>query len=160
MKIRALAQTDYDWFLALNQACLPAVSALTAERTAKLVGEAGYARLLISEERPLGALLAFWPDADYDSLNFLWFKARYERFLYIDRVMVEAEARGQGVGAALYADLFAFAEDRNTPVTCEVNRLPPNPGSLRFHEQRGFMPVGEQQTEGGKKVVVMMERRV
>ncbi len=165
MEIRALQEPDFDWFLDLNQACLPAVSTLAPERTAKLIGEAGYARLLLSEAgAPLGALLAFWPQADYDSPNFLWFKARYDNFLYIDRVMVAVEARGRGVGAALYADLFAFAKEQaeggQGRVTCEVNRLPPNPGSLRFHESLGFTAVGEQETEGGAKSVIMMEKLV
>ncbi len=164
MDVRAIENSDFDWLLELNQACLPAVSALTAARTAKLVDEAGYARLLHAEGQPLGALIAFWPDADYDSPNFLWFKARYESFLYIDRVMVDAAARGRGVGARLYADLFAFAKQQaqggQGRVTCEVNRLPPNPGSLRFHETLGFAAVGEQQTESGTKSVIMMEKLV
>ncbi len=164
MTIRPLAAADHAWFLDLNQACLPAVSALTPVTTAKLIGEAGYARLLLKDGQPLGALLAFWPGADYDSPNFLWFKARYETFLYIDRVMVAEEARGQGIGVALYNDLFAFAkaqaEDGTGWVTCEVNSRPPNPGSLRFHETLGFAPVGEQETEGGAKAVIMMEKRV
>ena len=164
MDIRPLAVTDHEWFLDLNQACLPAVSALTPSTTAKLIAEAGYARLLLKDGRPLGALLAFWPEADYESPNFLWFKARYDSFLYIDRAMVAEEARGQGIGVALYNDLFAFAkaqaEGQAGRVTCEVNSRPPNPGSLRFHESLGFAPVGEQETEGGAKAVIMMEKRV
>ena len=164
MNIRPLAAADHAWFLDLNQACLPAVSALNPTTTAKLIGEAGYARLLVKDGQPLGALLAFWPAADYDSPNFLWFKARYDSFLYIDRVMVAEEARGQGVGLALYNDLFAFAKAHANReagrVTCEINSRPPNPGSLRFHESLGFMPVGEQETEGGAKAVIMMEKRV
>ena len=164
MDIRPLAETDHTWFLDLNQACLPAVSALTPASTAKLIAEAGYARLLRKDGQPLGALLAFWPEANYDSANFLWFKARYDSFLYIDRVMVTEDARGQGVGVALYNDLFAFAkaqsENGSGRVTCEVNSRPPNPGSLRFHEGLGFAPVGEQETEGGAKAVIMMEKRV
>ncbi len=164
MTIRALAAADHAWFLDLNQACLPAVSALTSAKASKLIGEAGYARLLLKDAQPLGALLAFWPEADYDSPNFLWFRARYESFLYIDRVMVAEEARGQGIGVALYNDLFAFAkmhaDGEAGRVTCEVNSRPPNPGSLRFHESLGFVPVGEQETEGGAKAVIMMEKRV
>ncbi len=33
-------------------------------------------------------LLAFDQDADYDSPNFSWFRSRYRRFVYVDRIVV------------------------------------------------------------------------
>jgi len=36
--------------------------------------------------------------------------------------------------------------------------LPPNPESLAYHESLGFKPVGEQDTEAGKKRVRLFER--
>jgi hypothetical protein len=38
--------------------------------------------------------LAFDQHARYDSPNFLWFGARYPRFVYVDRIVVAASARG------------------------------------------------------------------
>ena len=39
-------------------------------------------------------LLAFDQDADYDSPNFLWFRSRYSRFVYVDRIVVAPAAGG------------------------------------------------------------------
>ncbi len=38
-------------------------------------------------------LIAFDQDADYDSPNFLWFRERFERFVYVDRIAVAPAAR-------------------------------------------------------------------
>ena len=37
-------------------------------------------------------LLAFDQDAAYDNVNFGWFKARYPRFVYVDRIVVAPAA--------------------------------------------------------------------
>lgn len=90
-------------------------------------------------------IIAFDQDADYDSPNFLWFRDRYERFAYIDRIVVASSAHGQGLGRALYERLFAESKAAGYPcVLAEVNVNPPNPGSLAFHARMGFEAVGEQ----------------
>jgi predicted GNAT superfamily acetyltransferase len=43
-------------------------------------------------------------------------------------------------------------------VSCEVNVVPMNAGSLRFHMRLGFDSVGQQATEGGKKRVSLLVR--
>lgn len=105
-------------------------------------------------------LIAFDQDADYDSPNFLWLRARHDRFVYVDRIVTAPEARGRGHATRLYRDLFAQAmaacHDR---VLCEVNRVPPNPGSDAFHERMGFTEVG-QATSGAGKTVRYLERRL
>jgi len=98
-------------------------------------------------------LLAFTADADYDSPNFLWFRERHARFVYTDRVVVAAEARGHGLARALYADLFARAgSDRHSLACCEVNIDPPNPASDRFHAALGFTEAGRATTPACKTV--------
>ena len=82
----------------------------------------------------------------------------HDDFLYVDRIVVDGAARGQGIGRALYDELFAYAGGRTARITCEVNVRPPNPGSLRFHERAGFRAVGEQSTEGGTKQVRLLEK--
>lgn len=62
---------------------------------------------------------------------------------------------GRGLGAVLYEDFAAAGRRLGVPrLTCEVNLDPPNPGSLRFHERLGFVPVGIQEA-GGKQVQLM-----
>ena len=73
-------------------------------------------------------LIAFDERADYDSQNFLWFRDRFERFVYVDRVAVSQVARGRGLGRALYETLFrrarAAGHDR---IVAEVNAARPTP---------------------------------
>ena len=95
------------------------------------------------------------PGVDYDSENYRWFCERYERFVYVDRVVVAPDAWGMGIGRALYTE-FVSAADGNPVLCAEVNLLPRNDRSLVFHEMFGFMPVGEQATEGGSKRVQML----
>lgn len=101
-------------------------------------------------------LVAFDQDADYDSSNFLWFRGRYARFVYVDRVVTAREARGRGLASALYARLIEHAIALNHErIVCEVNLDPPNPGSQALHRSLGFVPVGEARLPTGKTVVYL-----
>jgi predicted GNAT superfamily acetyltransferase len=98
-------------------------------------------------------LIAFDQDAGYDSGNFLWFRQRYPRFVYVDRVVVAPAARGRGLARRLYERLFDRAAGAGHDlVTCEVNFDPPNPASDAFHAALGFAPVGSAAIGGGKTV--------
>lgn len=91
---------------------------------------------------------------DYTSPNYLWFKARYPRFVYIDRVIIAPAARGQGVARALYDAMFQRATAEGVPlIGCEVNSHPPNPASDAFHAALGFACIGEAALPGGVKQV-------
>ena len=150
MTPQPVTEADLDWVLALNRAHEAELSPLDRGGLAHLVDEAAYAKTLAG-----GAfLIAFAPAADYDSPNFLWFRDRYESFLYIDRIAVAATHRRQGLAAALYQDLFADAAARGFPrVVCEVNADPPNPGSDAFHAAQGFAEVGAATLAGRGKTV-------
>jgi hypothetical protein len=43
-------------------------------------------------------LLAFEQSDDYDGGHFLWFRSRFEQFIYIDRVVVATHQRRLGLG--------------------------------------------------------------
>ncbi|WP_082769813.1 GNAT family N-acetyltransferase, partial [Phenylobacterium sp. CCH9-H3] len=104
--------------LALNNAHARELSWLTADRLAALVGEAFAARRVGLAD---ALLIAFDQDAAYDSPNFLWFRDRYDRFVYVDRIVVAEAARGRGLARALYLDLFAAAKAAgHARVVCEV----------------------------------------
>ena len=60
------------------------------------------------------------------------------------------------MGQTLYSDAIQAARQRGTMLCCEVNERPSNPGSMRFHQKFGFVPAGRQETEGGKKSVVLL----
>ena len=46
-------------------------------------------------------LIAFDQDAISASPNFQWFKSRYKRFVYVDRVIVAPHKRGFGLARSL-----------------------------------------------------------
>jgi predicted GNAT superfamily acetyltransferase len=93
-------------------------------------------------------------DADYASPNFQWFRARYPRFVYVDRIVVAPSARGRGYARLLYRDLFEHAlRAGHERVVCEVNSRPPNPESDGFHAALGFAEIGSANIHNGSKAV-------
>jgi predicted GNAT superfamily acetyltransferase len=106
-------------------------------------------------------LLAFQQDADDDSSNFLWFRARYPRFVHVGRIVVAREAHGRGHARRLYEDLFVRARHAgHDQVACEVNTNPPNPGSSAFHLALAFGEVGSAAIHGGAKTVRYLRREL
>jgi predicted GNAT superfamily acetyltransferase len=142
--------------LALNNAHATELSYLEPSRLAHLVREASYARRIGKVE---ALLIAFDQDAEYDSPNFLWFRERYPRFVYVDRVVVAPAHRGRSLARRLYDDLFAEARRRgHEQIVCEVNTEPPNPASDAFHARLGFVEVGRAVLPGGAKTVRYLRR--
>jgi predicted GNAT superfamily acetyltransferase len=142
--------------LALNNAHAQELSWLEPERLEYLVSEAFLAQRIGDLD---AFLLAFDQNAHYDSPNYLWFRNRYERFVYVDRIVVVSSARGRGYARRLYRDLFERAvragHDR---VFCEVNLSPPNPVSDAFHAALGFVEVGTASVYDGARTVRYLAR--
>ena len=142
--------------LALNNAHAVELSLLDAAGLERLVTEAFVARRVGLAD---ALLIAFDQDAAYDSPNFLWFRDRYERFVYVDRVVTASAARGQGHAGRLYRDVVEQARAAgHSLIVCEVNSDPPNPGSEAFHRSFGFEPVGEALLPNGKTVAYLAFR--
>lgn len=144
--------------LSLNNEHAEELSWLDADRLVELVERAFLARRIGTVD---AFLLAFDQDADYDSPNFLWFRSRYLRFVYVDRIVVASSARGRGHARRLYDDLFLHAlRAGHEHVVCEVNREPPNPASDAFHARLGFTEVGAAAIHDGRKSVRYLARRL
>jgi uncharacterized protein len=144
--------------LALNNAHAGQLSWLAPERLEHLVGQAFLARRIGDLD---AFMLAFDQDADYDSPNFLWFCARYPRFVYVDRIVVAASARGRGSARRLYHDLFEHAlRAGHEHIVCEVNSSPANPESDAFHAALGFVEVGTASIHNGSKTVRYLSRKL
>lgn len=136
--------------LALNNAHATELSDLDPSRFRTLVSAAFMAAYAGAGD---SLLLAFDQSAQYDSPNFHWFRVRYDRFVYVDRIVVAPHARGRGLARQLYGALCARATAADVRrITCEVNAMPPNPASDAFHARLGFVPVGEAALPGGKTV--------
>lgn len=148
---------DHPQILGLNDGAIPAVNRIDRDELEDLHGQSELLVVARAGTTIAGFLLALNESASYASLNFGYFRHRYDRFIYVDRIVVHPGHRRRGIGAGLYGALFALAPDAPR-ITCEVNLRPPNPGSLAFHEKLGFVVVGEQDTEGGSKRVALMAK--
>lgn len=156
MTIAPIAPADEPAMLALNNLHAEELSWLDAARLSHLVRQAFYARRIGTLD---AFILAFDEAADYDSPNYLWFRQRHRRFVYVDRIAVAAHARGRGLARLIYRDLFAAAQAAgHERVVCEVNSDPPNPASDAFHAALGFGEVGSASLDGGRKSVRYFER--
>ncbi|MCD2470513.1 GNAT family N-acetyltransferase [Jiella sp. MQZ9-1] len=151
----AVRSSDLPALLALNNAHAAELSLLDADGFARLIASAAHARQSADAS---AFVVAFDERADYGSVNYLWFKTRYERFLYVDRAVVAPSARGRELAHALYDTVFAVADSlQSGPVVCEINVEPPNLASQRFHEACGFRAVGGAALPGGRKMVAYYE---
>jgi predicted GNAT superfamily acetyltransferase len=143
--------------LEVNNASARETSLMSLEKFDRMIASARVGTFIA----PSAAfLLAFAQSDDYDGGHFLWFRGRFEKFIYIDRVVVAAPYRRHGLGRVLYADLLRQAEQLgHTHIVCEVNTQPPNPISDAFHAAQGFTQVGTATIDGGAKTVRYLLRR-
>lgn len=156
VELRTGTVADLDRVLALNHEAVPAVNDIDRAELVDLV--AGSERFLVAADDDVivGFIIVLPPGIAYDSLNYRWFSERFDAFWYVDRVVVAPSAKGRGVGAAIYDRVFADAAGAAPRICAEVNLVPRNEPSLRFHERFGFTSVGTQLTEGGTKEVTLL----
>ncbi len=157
--LRNASAEDLDEVLALNEANVPAVGAVSIEKMHWFQDHAHYFRVAVAEERLAAFLIGLRPGTTYESTNYRWFCDNYDDFAYVDRIAVSEHARRLGLASRLYDD-FAAAMTEVEVMTCEVNILPPNPTSMSFHERMGFRQVGTIEYERGAKSVALMERKL
>jgi predicted GNAT superfamily acetyltransferase len=81
--------------LSLNNLHAKETSALDDRSLAGLLEMSFYARGM--DRGATAFLIALDQDASYRNPNFDWFKDSRESFIYIDRIIVAASARGQGL---------------------------------------------------------------
>lgn len=156
-QIQDLRMSEPSAMLLLNNAHAKETSHLDEVALTALLATSFYA---LGIDQGAGALLiALDQDAAYQNPNFQWFKDRYQSFVYIDRVIVAPAARGQGIAAKLYRDLFTEAvQAGHLRVVCEINIDPPNPASEAFHKSMGFLAIGEATIHNGTKTVRYFEK--
>ena len=157
--IRPYRSPDADAVLALNEANVPDVGTMDAEKLQLFVDHSPYFRVVELNGQVVGMLVGLTEaETVYPSPNFKWFCERHQSFAYVDRVALAESTRGQGWGPALYKDFEGWARSQNKPFLCaEVNTIPDNPRSLRFHEIYGFVEVGRERPYGADEEVAMLE---
>jgi predicted GNAT superfamily acetyltransferase len=154
MKLREITRADWPALLELNLASVCELSELNEQRLESLLSWARRGLTVENRRAIVAFALAIAPGAPYDSENYRWFGARFERFLYLDRIVVSDAMRRRGIGRRLYDAMEATAADFERMV-CEVNLRPPNEASLAFHTSRGYIEVGRLEHPGGKVVALL-----
>ena len=141
--IRTLRTTDLELIHKWNQSTVPKVNSLTFEEFRLQSVNCTYSYIQCStDSMPVGFIFLYDEKTEYDSLNYLYFKSRYQKFLYVDRIIIAGEHQKKGYGQQLYD----FVIDTHNPdiFCCEVNITPPNRKSLSFHHKYGFKEIGQQ----------------
>lgn len=155
--IRPYDPADEAQVLALNAACQPEVGPMDQAKLHQFVDWAPHLTVVEDEGRIVGFLVGMTEGLPYQSPNYGWFVERHESFAYVDRVAIDEASRGAGWGPALYREFEAWARDEGRPVLCaEVNTVPPNPRSLRFHDLFGFDLVAQFNPTGSDEYRVGM----
>jgi predicted GNAT superfamily acetyltransferase len=154
MVIRDAIPSDFEIICALNLAEVQHTSAMDMAQLAELSVLSCYHRVACHDGVVAAFLLAMCNGSPYKNENFAWFTRKYPRFVYVDRVVVSAAARGRRLGSLLYEDVFHYARSNGIPlVTCEYNIVPPNEPSRLFHDKFGFEEQGTQWVASGAKRV-------
>jgi predicted GNAT superfamily acetyltransferase len=146
--IRDVREHELDSVLALNNAAGASILPMDAAKVRFFWEHAEYFRVAEQDGLITGFLVALSQDAPHDSPNFLWFRERQPRFLYIDRIVIARPRRGGGRGRAFYADVQSFAEVRTPVLCCEVFLQTGNDPALLFHGSFGFREIGQQVMAG------------
>lgn len=150
VSIRRAEERDYPFILRVNEENVEVLSPMDEERLRMFAEIADLLLVAEAEGEPCAFLIALREGADaYDSENYRWFSKTFETFLYIDRVVIDGPYRGQGIGRKLYQEVYARARAGGVPlVTAEIDTIPYNAPSLKFHEEMGFKEVGTQKVRG------------
>jgi predicted GNAT superfamily acetyltransferase len=147
---------DLDTLLALSNTHEEEIGRFTKKAFADLVALSFRARMTIERDAFLIALSERAPE---NAPNYRWFAARFARFVYVDRVVVQKDSRKRGLATLLYHDIMEAARFAgHTRICCEVNIDPPNPGSDAFHARMGFDEVGRAYLPDRRKTVRYLMR--
>ncbi|MGI9604502.1 MAG: GNAT family N-acetyltransferase [Acidimicrobiales bacterium] len=158
--IRVYEHRDHDAVLALNAANVPEVGPMDAEKLAFFLEISPFLQVVEADEGIIGMLVGLTEESvGYGSPNYAWFLERLETFAYVDRIAIAESARGMGWGPELYRRFEAWALETGKAALCaEVNTIPSNPRSIRFHELFGFAEVARRNPYGPDEEVAMFEK--
>ena len=161
INIRPAQAADMAFILALNETNVEVLSPMDEARFAYFMEVSDLFQVAEVDGVPAAFLIALRGGIpDYTSENYIWFSKQYERFLYIDRIVIGEAYRGKGLGRRLYLGAFDRAMFCGVDmVTAEIDTVPYNETSLAFHKAMGFEEVGQQVIRGGKVQVSLQVKK-
>lgn len=152
--IRKASTLDYKAIVDINDGEVQHTSPMDMERLGELDRLSAYHKVAEIEGKVVAFLLAMREDCPYSNKNYNWFSSHYNKFFYIDRVVVDSKYFGLKIATMLYQDIFNHARSHGvTVITCEYNMIPPNEPSRIFHNKFGFEEVGTHWVSRGDKKV-------
>ena len=129
----------------LNQDNTPEVGSIKSYESFVSLLDISSINLLIEyKKQPVGFVICFRENLEYESLNYKFFNETKQKFLYIDRVVIQSDYRRMGFGTKVYKYIDGVAAKESLPICCEVNSIPLNQISFNFHAKNGFIQVGER----------------
>jgi len=148
-----LSVSDLTAMHEINAENIPAVGEETLQSLQSILNVSELAVGEFERDLLVGFALVLPPGTDYESPNYRYFCDRFDNFAYLDRVAFRASHRGRGLGASMYQELEELLD--RPMLALEVNVVPPNEGSMRFHLRRGFVELEQLETRPGKVVSLM-----
>lgn len=145
ISIRDVQAHELDAILAMNNAADSGILPVNHAQIHYFWEHADYFRVAESDNCLVGFLIAMARNADYESSNFRWFKAHFDAFIYVDRIVIAKGQRSAGIGRLFYADVQSFAEVRAPALVAEVFLADNTHPALLFHGSFGFHEVGQHQ---------------
>jgi predicted GNAT superfamily acetyltransferase len=157
--IRMYQASDFDAVMRVNAANVPEVGEMDAAKLELLLDEAGLVQVVEIDGEVHGLMFILVEGGSYGSANYAYFCERHPSFAYVDRIALADGARGKGWGPKLYESAEQWAKDNAKPfLVAEVNTVPNNPRSIRFHEIFGFTEVDRCNPYGPDEEVAMFEK--
>ncbi len=159
--IRNYQPTDFEAVMRVNASNVPEVGEMDGPKLELLLDEAGLVQVVEVDGSVEGMMFLLVEGGTYASANYAYFCQRHQAFAYVDRIALAEGARGQGWGPELYKNAEQWAKENAKPfLVAEVNTVPNNPRSIRFHEIFGFTEVERRNPYGSEEEVAMFEKAV
>lgn len=160
--IRQATEDDFDFILRLNEENVEVLAPMDREKLQEFLNISTLLWIAYVGNQKAAFLIALTEDASsYKSENYCWFRQQYSHFLYIDRIVIDKPYRKIGLGKELYNNVFCFAKDNDIPiVTAEIDTIPYNETSLKFHKAMGFKEVGTQFVRNGSVKVSLQAANI
>ena len=128
----------------INESYNPFLGPLkTLDNLIELIQRSNYSIFLTNKKQICAFLVCFRENSQYQSKNYKFFKKRFNKFFYIDRIGVVKGFKNKGLGTFIYNKIDAICLKNSLPICAEVNIVPLNKESIKFHEKMGFKKVSE-----------------
>lgn len=160
--LRDVQEKDLPFILRVNEENVEVLSPMDEAKLRRFMEYADMLQVVEADGEPAAFMIVLREGVDaYDSENYRWFCKHYEKFLYIDRIVIDEPFRSIGIGRTMYEAVFTQAKANGVgSVTAEIDTIPYNEASLKFHDVMGFREVGEQLIRGGTIKVSLQERPI